>query len=75
MSKGETLLTTRQVADHFGVTPQTVAKWVAAGRLSPTLRAPGVRGSMFFHPSTLTTAADGSPTAASGDARPPFTVP
>ena len=56
MSQGETLLTTRQVADHFGVTPQTVAKWVAVGRLTPTLRAPGVRGSMFFSPDLLTPA-------------------
>lgn len=57
MSQGETLLTTRQVADHFGVTPQTVAKWVAVGRLTPALRAPGVRGSMFFSPDLLTPAA------------------
>ena len=72
MSTGETLLTTRQVADHFGVTPQTVARWVERGRLTPTLRGPGVRGSMFFHADLLTTTADAPPGAASGDARPPF---
>ncbi len=58
MSQGETLLTTRQVADHFGVTPQTVAKWVAVGRLTPALRAPDALG---VHPADLLTPAAASP--------------
>jgi len=69
MSQGETLLTTRQVADHYGVTPQTVARWVERGRLTPTLRAPGVRGSMFFDATTIPAAAS-SPGAAGGPALP-----
>lgn len=48
MHKGETLLTTRQVAEHFGVTPQTVAKWVANGRLIPVKKLPGLRGAHLF---------------------------
>ena len=53
MRDSETLLTTREVADELGVTPQTVAKWVFAGRLTPALRGPGLRGSMFFDPSDI----------------------
>ena len=53
MRDSETLLTTREVADALGVTPQTVAKWVFAGRLTPALRGPGLRGSMFFDPSDI----------------------
>ena len=50
MNPMETLLTTREAAEVLGVAPQTIARWVETGRLSPALRAPGLRGSMFFRP-------------------------
>ena len=44
----ETLLTTKEAATALGVAPQTIARWVDTGKLTPALRAPGVRGPMFF---------------------------
>ncbi len=48
MEHTETLLTTREVAAALGVAPQTIARWVDTGKIAPALRAPGLRGSMFF---------------------------
>lgn len=48
MGNQEVLLTTREAAELLGVAPQTIARWVESGRLVPTLRAPGLRGAMFF---------------------------
>ena len=48
MRDSETLLTTREAADALGVSPQTIARWVDAGRITPSLRGPGVRGVMWF---------------------------
>lgn len=48
MSK-ETLLTTREAANRLGVSVQTVARWVTEGKLEPALKAPGVRGPLFFN--------------------------
>ena len=53
MSQNETLLTTKEAADALGVVPQTIAKWVESGRLTPTLRGPGLRGPMFFAPADV----------------------
>lgn len=47
------LLSTRDVAEMKNVTTTTVARWVAAGRLTPVLRLPGIRGAMFFTPSDV----------------------
>ena len=47
MSK-ETLLTTQEAANRLGVSVQTVSRWVAEGKLTPALKAPGLRGPMFF---------------------------
>lgn len=44
------LLTSAQVAERFGVDVRTVARWVNAGRLTPAIEAPGLRGARFFHP-------------------------
>jgi DNA-binding transcriptional MerR regulator len=48
MSKIE-LLTTAQVAERFGVDVRTVARWANAGRLTPAVEGPGLRGARFFH--------------------------
>ncbi len=42
------ILTTRAVADQFGVAISTVTRWVADGHLTPTLKTPGLRGMYLF---------------------------
>ena len=48
MDKVETLLTTREAASRLGVSVQTVSRWVAEEKLRPALKAPGIRGPLFF---------------------------
>ena len=57
------LLSTRDIAERKGVAPTTVARWVNAGRLTPVLRLPGIRGAMFFDPADVD-ALDAKPEAA-----------
>lgn len=42
------VLTTRAVADRFGVSTSTVVRWVNAGRLEPFTKTPGLRGALLF---------------------------
>ena len=44
----ETLLTTREAANRLGVSVQTISRWVSEGKLRPALKAPGIRGPLFF---------------------------
>ena len=48
MSSGPNLLTTAQVCERLGVTSSTVARWVAAGKLTETVKLPGPRGARLF---------------------------
>lgn len=48
MDKIETLLTTREAASRLGVSVQTISRWVAEEKLRPALKAPGIRGPLFF---------------------------
>jgi predicted site-specific integrase-resolvase len=42
------ILTTRAVADHFGVAVSTVTRWVTDGHLTPMQKTPGLRGMYLF---------------------------
>ncbi|MFJ9020784.1 helix-turn-helix domain-containing protein [Streptomyces sp. NPDC102259] len=53
------LMTTADVADHYGVEPSTVRNWVAAGRLAPFKK--DARGRNLFHPDQLTAPWQGVP--------------
>lgn len=45
------VITTTQVAKHYGVDKSTVRKWVAEGKIVPALRTPG--GHYRFLPTDL----------------------
>lgn len=44
------LLTTKQVADRFGVTVKTVHRWVETGKLGQALKLDGPLGARLFDP-------------------------
>lgn len=48
-----TPLPTREVADRLGVPLSTLHGWVDAGRITPTLKGPGLRGPLFFDPADV----------------------
>lgn len=48
MTQSETLLTTKEAASRLGVSVQTISRWVSEDKLRPALKAPGIRGPLFF---------------------------
>lgn len=44
------LLTTSEAANILGSSPRDVARLVKRGDLVPAVKAPGLRGAMFFEP-------------------------
>jgi excisionase family DNA binding protein len=42
------ILTTRAVAERFGVAVSTVTRWVTDGHLTPMAKTPGLRGAYLF---------------------------
>ncbi len=47
------LMTTAEVATLAGVSPRTVARWVARGELEPAQALPGIRGALLFAPESV----------------------
>jgi predicted site-specific integrase-resolvase len=48
MHKAPDLMPSVEVCDALGIDRSTLSRWVASGRIRPTVRAPGRRGAMFF---------------------------
>jgi DNA-binding transcriptional MerR regulator len=48
MSNLDNVLTTKQVADRFGVAPKTVHRWVERGLLPEAGKLDGLRGARLF---------------------------
>jgi predicted site-specific integrase-resolvase len=42
------LITSTQAREILGVSQSTLSRWVADGKLAPTVQGAGVRGPMFF---------------------------
>ena len=42
------LVPSAEVCAELNITPSTLSRWVASGRIAPALKAPGLRGAMFF---------------------------
>jgi len=47
------LISTSDVAERLGVDVRTVHRMVADGRLTPLVKAPGMRGAYMFDPAVL----------------------
>lgn len=47
------LLPTKDVAERLHVPLSTFHGWVDAGRITPALKAPGLRGALFFRPADV----------------------
>lgn len=47
------MLTTQQVADHYGRSVGTINRWVREELLCPAAKAPGTRGANLFDPDEL----------------------
>jgi len=48
-----TMLTTREVADRFGVAVPTVCRWVLERKLAAAQKLPGLTGSYLFDPAVV----------------------
>lgn len=57
MTTAPDLLTAAEVARIYGVHVRTVHRMVAKGDLSPAIKAPGIRGALFFRRSDVLAAA------------------
>ena len=48
MPNTPTHLTSEQVCDRLHIHRSTLSRWVAAGRITPAMKLPGVRGAFLF---------------------------
>lgn len=44
------LIPSAEVCADLGIDRSTLSRWVASGRITPAVKAPGIRGAMFFRP-------------------------
>lgn len=42
------LIASQDVCERFGIVPSTLSRWVAAGKITPAVKAPGPRGAFLF---------------------------
>lgn len=47
-----------QVCDRLGIDRSTLTRWVAAGRIVPMFKSPGLRGPYAFDPAEVERVAD-----------------
>ena len=47
------LLTSTEVCDRLGIDRSTLSRWVAAERIRPEMKMPGIRGAFLFDAATL----------------------
>jgi predicted site-specific integrase-resolvase len=51
--KLEDLLTSVQTAERLGIDRATLTRWVQAGRITPVMKLPGIRGPALFDPADV----------------------
>lgn len=42
-------LPSAEVCARLGIDRSTLSRWVAAGKITPAIQAPGIRGPFLFH--------------------------
>lgn len=53
MNPTDSLMTSAEVCDRLGIDRSTLSRWVAAKRITPALKMPGVRGPFLFDPAEV----------------------
>ena len=53
MPTTDPLLTSAEVCEQLEIDRSTLSRWVAADRIRPALKMPGLRGPFLFHPSEV----------------------
>lgn len=53
MQKVAPLLTSAEVCRELHIDRSTLTRWVAAGRIQPAAKAPGLRGAFLFAPAEV----------------------
>ena len=48
MNQTESLLASAAVCEELHIARSTLSRWVAAGRISPAAKLPGIRGAFLF---------------------------
>ena len=50
-------LISAEVCERLGIDRSTLSRWVAAGRITPAMKLPGIRGPYLFDPAEVERAA------------------
>lgn len=50
MAQTDDLVTSQIVCDELNINRSTLSRWVAAGVITPAVKAPGKRGAFMFDP-------------------------
>ena len=58
MINDEHLLTTADAARRLGIAVPTLNRWVRAGRITPTVEGPGIRGARMYAEAAIDALAD-----------------
>ena len=53
MNPTDSLMTSAAVCEELNIDRSTLSRWVAAGRISPAAKLPGIRGAFLFDPSEV----------------------
>lgn len=53
MNPTDSLMTSAEVCDRLNIDRSTLSRWVAAEKIAPAIKMPGVRGPFLFDPAEV----------------------
>lgn len=53
MHTPDALITSAQACERLNIDRSTLSRWVAAGRITPLIKGPGLRGAFLFDPAEV----------------------